>query len=746
MTFVLKANGMDGGSGTGLRVASNDTLIVAVGEGPTPVSPGRVVTSSDGGATWVTQTTPFDVGNSTVSAVCWAEGLGLWVIGGFLFGAGNTVIATSPDAVTWTAQTTPFDAAVAQVYDVVWNGTFLVAVGTGDSGLVVMTSSDAITWVAQSTPLDSGGDMRSVAWSPTLSLFAAINEHGQIITSPDAGTWVLQVDPWSLFPSGQGMTWSPASGMFLASGAGGTVPQIARSIDGVTWQTASGFPLGETGLTVYGIAEISGGSLLAGCRMTTGDEPSLLLSTDGGATWSPTASPFDEGRVRGVGFYSAGGIAVLVGQTDDVLSTLAIGLPVVVPTGPVTPLWRYFIADLDGAGITNYSRLASGRSCEVLLNGPLSLRGSVPSANPQVWITYDGDGYDDPYLAEGTRLLWGFRRESNTPPYYTVRAATIVQLVTDSARQDDATTQFVGWDPWHYLLSRPVVNSAGGFPGKDGLSFTDTQASVVIASLLKWTIDSVGHTFVDAGFDYSGTSDYNGILETAAGMVIDVNFAQGTSVGQAWQQVTNMGVCDIILNPIYDPANRPNYLVELNVFAQAGRVKDEQIFAWNMPGRSLVGLTRQQDGSDRANRITFFAGQGGSAGQGATVDDVDSQLKYGVYEVQQFFPSANGQGARAVVTSLAEQQLALRAVGKETVTLFPAAKRSPRPWQDYSLGDRVPVWASQQKFRQLLGATRDGSLTETQYQRIYGWTANISDDALETIDPLLTSPQGGFTG
>ncbi len=32
--------------------------------------------------------------------------------------------------------------------------------------------------------------------------------------------------------------------------------------------------------------------------------------------------------------------------------------------------------------------------------------------------------------------------------------------------------------------------------------------------------------------------------------------------------------------------------------------------------------------------------------------------------------------------------------------------------------------------------------TEVAYQRIYGWTANISDDALETISPLLTSPMG----
>jgi len=32
--------------------------------------------------------------------------------------------------------------------------------------------------------------------------------------------------------------------------------------------------------------------------------------------------------------------------------------------------------------------------------------------------------------------------------------------------------------------------------------------------------------------------------------------------------------------------------------------------------------------------------------------------------------------------------------------------------------------------------------SSTQYQRIYGWTLNISDDALETVDPMLTSPQG----
>ncbi len=33
----------------------------------------------------------------------------------------------------------------------------------------------------------------------------------------------------------------------------------------------------------------------------------------------------------------------------------------------------------------------------------------------------------------------------------------------------------------------------------------------------------------------------------------------------------------------------------------------------------------------------------------------------------------------------------------------------------------------------------------TQYQRIYGWTVIISDDALETVSPVLTSPEDGIS-
>lgn len=411
-----------------------------------------------------------------------------------------------------------------------------------------------------------------------------------------------------------------------------------------------------------------------------------------------------------------------------------------------SPLWRYFVAELDGTGLTDYSKLASNRVVTPILNAPLTMTGDVPSDNAQVWLTSANDG--DPFLAPGTRLMYGFRRESATAPYYVIRASTLCMLVEDSAAQDDARSKFTGYDPWKYMMSRPIVDASGNVLGSSAFSipgttyldgkvtFTAAQASVVIATLLGNTISNNGHAYIDAGVTYIGTGFWTGTLETGAGMIDDWTFLQGTSVGQAWQQMTATGKCDIWLEPIYDPFNRPTYLVQMSVFAQMGSTQDEQIFAWNLPGRSLVGITRTIDDSVLANKVEYHFGQGGPAA--ALQTDAASVAQYGEYWAQQFYPGQDEAGA----LSLAERAVDLRKDGKQTVTFKPAPERSPRPWQDYNLGDRCPVWASAQAFRQLLGEQTVGTITSTQYQRIYGWVTNISDEALETLDPVLTSPQG----
>ncbi len=713
----------------------------------------RIVTSDDDGLTWVEQVTPFDGLTEFPSQIIWVPETGLFVALADM--AAPSLCISSPEAVTWTSHPTALDAnyyALGIAYAPSL-GLYVMAMSVLGGGPSIQTSPDLVTWTPRSSPFDSM-NCEKVAWSSALSLFVAVGGRfgspsgDGIATSPTGAVWTARPNP--LVTSGTTVTlvsvaWCPISGCFVVAGAGDVdagPPNegIMRSVDGINWTMATVPNDNFCQPPSMPLYELPDGNIIGGYCIS--GSASYVISTNGGVSFTAgnTTSPSTI-----LGFASAPDWTIAVGFIGAGGAAVGLGAALVAAPGPVAPLWRFFVANLDGAGITDYSKLASDRMVEVVLNAPLTMAGTVPSDDPQVWTPYTDDGYDDPNLAEGTRLLWGFRRESNTPPYYTVRAATMVQLVQDTAQQDDARTRFQGWDPWQYMMYRPVMDSGGNVPGVNGLSFTNTQASVIIAELLRNTIDGEGFAYIDAGSTYSGTGFYTGTLETGAGMEIDINFAQGTSVGQAWKQITDMGVCDIVLDPIYDPANRANYLVQLNVYAQAGATRDEVIFAWNLPGRSLVGINRQEDGSQRANSTQFRAGQGGWWSDGTVLTDGASLAKYGSYWAQQFFPQVTGKNAIDVVNFLAQQQLELRANGTETITFTPAPERSPRPWQDYQLGDRVPVWASETKFRRLLGANLAGTTMDTQYQRIYGWTANISDDALETIDPVLVSPEG-FTG
>lgn len=403
---------------------------------------------------------------------------------------------------------------------------------------------------------------------------------------------------------------------------------------------------------------------------------------------------------------------------------------------PDSPYWRFVITTLDTEVLTFLDKLATDRTATFILNGPAVATGAVPSDDPEINIEHT-DG--EPFLAEGVRCLYGFRNEiqsadsdGNLIRAWIVRYGGIIMQLQDVAQQDNAMTHYTALDPWQLLYSRPLVtyenSSDGNIAGEDGLSFTDTRIDVIIGTLLRNAILFSGDCYIDAGEDYGGTAFYSGEIEVLD--QIDINFQQGTSLGEAWDILTNRDDVDIMLTPIYDPENRPGYLCELNVYAQAGAEVDEAIFAWDKPSRSLVGVDRLRDGTQRANVIKMYAGQGGTAVNGQNVpvqEDLTSIATYGEYWAQQFFPGVNVADA---VEALAYAQLQLRKNGKDTVTISPAPERSPLPWQEYFLGDRVPVYASDRLRKEIVG-----------YQRIYGIPISIADDATETILQMLTSRQ-----
>ena len=387
--------------------------------------------------------------------------------------------------------------------------------------------------------------------------------------------------------------------------------------------------------------------------------------------------------------------------------------------------------DLSCGTLTLLDRLAESRQVTYTLNAPAVATGQVPSDNPQVNLLVGSLPLaGDPLMSYGDRILYGFRREApgGSIPPWVPRFAGILMQLEDAATTDPATSGYTAYDPWQLLMSRPIRNGDLELPGTDGLSYNATPGSTIAYDLITNTIAADGSVYVNID---------GGTIETTGDVTI--NFQQGTSVGDALTQLCNTGTMDVWFSPVYDPVGQPGIIADLNIYVQQGATRDDAIFGWDSPPKSLVGISRLLDGAQIANKIQFYNGQGGpKVDDGAsgfpTATSTGSVAKYGEYWAQQFFPA---QIDAAAVRAMADQQLLLRQMGRRTLTVNPAPERSPEPFLGYFLGDMTPVYATD-RLRQTLPAPGES----TNYQRIYGIPIQISDNALETVTQLLTSPDG----
>lgn len=378
--------------------------------------------------------------------------------------------------------------------------------------------------------------------------------------------------------------------------------------------------------------------------------------------------------------------------------------------------WRFVLTNLDSETLTVLDKIASDRKVTFVLNDESVHEGHVPSDSRLISDIAD-DG--DPYLAMNSRLIYGFRRESDETPFWIPRFGGLVHIVGDVAESNEPETHYSAYDPWRLLKSRPLTRDDGLLP-TDGLTFRNRPGNEIAIDLLTNT-DAFHGT---ARIDYGQTDFYEGTIEVTD--EIDQHFESSTSVGEAWTQLTDGGTLDIVLDPIYDPVNRPGFLAELSVYAKAGDDKPNAIFAWDKPGRSLTGIERVQDGTAMANKILFYTGNGTPAAlQSATA----SIAKYGQYWLEK---SISDEYVTSAVQLLAQAELRLRRQGKTTLTIDPTPIRAPEPFRDYYLGDRVPVYASN-RLRLALENTVDDA------RRVYGIPIVLDDDGAESIDKLLIS-------
>jgi hypothetical protein len=281
---------------------------------------------------------------------------------------------------------------------------------------------------------------------------------------------------------------------------------------------------------------------------------------------------------------------------------------------------------------------------------------------------------------------------------------------------------------------------------------------------------------IEMFIDYNNTGFYTGTIEQCAKFSTGFPIQQGTSVGQALKDMCDTGYVDIVLEPIYDPANRPGILCQLSIYAQsvvngeitklgAGSYNYAAQFAWDRPGRSLVGFDDLFDGTGRANHIQYYTGSGGPSITAA--NDAASIAKYGEYwaQSQSFFPAVSAAEIDSV-KAIARMQLALRKTFKQTLTVNPAPERSPDPFVDYYLGDGVPVFIGRPQqddpsTAPVVGVYRLGDSRSRQtlppgytgvppspnplmlvWQRVYGIPIDIDDNGVETVRELIVGPVG----
>jgi hypothetical protein len=386
--------------------------------------------------------------------------------------------------------------------------------------------------------------------------------------------------------------------------------------------------------------------------------------------------------------------------------------------------WRFLVTDLDGRHVTTLDAHARDRSIEYELNAPTVIRGTMSSDSTEI-NRLDLDGF--PYLAEGDRLLYCFRRDYdgdfNSDPFV-IRAAGIILQYDDAAGTEEASTTFTAFDPWEYISHLPIVNPT--FPERSDLDikYTDTQVQLIIEDILfraflqynlSWSPDSaVANMFLDWGQTGEYVQDWDVLPE------ITHTFQKGTTVAEAFRQLVDRGRVDIMFMPIYDPVNRPGYLAEVHVFDVAGAQRPEAIFAWDKPSHSLAEISRLVDGTRRANKVRWHTWLGGDAGP--TQSSALSVDRFGEYWSDQTIVSSEHTGQTSDYQNAFLETFAEHA---REVTLTTIPERCPEPFLEWYLGDEVRVFASPNLRAEMSG-----------FQRVSGFTIDISDDSVETVSNL----------
>lgn len=219
-----------GGGNNLFHVASSSSLIVLASQ------TGHILKSTTG-TFFENETVVSQTGNTIVGSLRYINGKF------FLTAPGKILYST--DAVTWT-QAIISPSVTGYIGSIAWDGTRYVCFSDNATSTIaynatanyVLTSTDGASWSSATpgSPFTGTESVYSVAWSPTLGLFAACGSGGNIFTSTTgaANTWTKQTSKAETITKLSNIYWMGSQ--FIAVGF---FAQIVTSPDGINWTRRS---------------------------------------------------------------------------------------------------------------------------------------------------------------------------------------------------------------------------------------------------------------------------------------------------------------------------------------------------------------------------------------------------------------------------------------------------------------------------------------------------------------------------
>lgn len=343
---------------------------------------------------------------------------------------------------------------------------------------------------------------------------------------------------------------------------------------------------------------------------------------------------------------------------------------------------------------------ARGRSLQLIYNRSGNAAFTIP--------------INDDLFAEAEPVKHGIAVYRNNVPIW----SGMIWTNDDQLPQDRVGVTCVGWFETlnHRILRRdvsyprfstvPLKITGGGVVFLDPYS-VETDDAYHPGGLL--TIANAQHdTWISEGID----SDQ---------MERIVSYTRGQSIGQA---ITDLSDTEAGFNFTIDPITRQMHIKNWSEYEDK---TDSVVFGYNWGPNNLAALGRQTDASTMANRVTSFGKYGGGL-----AEDIPSQEEYQLFEEEVQLSDVVDPN---VLLAYSGGEVLLRKTPRILYSPAPfpwVAGRTPQPFVDYGLGDKVLFTAKKGERVNVIG----------QAVRVFGMNVTITEEGNEKLDALQIVPGG----